>query len=31
VFHEELAQATGLLKGAIQDLGDTLDNIPSKG
>jgi len=31
VFHEELAQATGLLKGAIQDLGDTLDNSPSKG
>lgn len=31
VFHEELAQATGLLKGAIQDLGDTLDNIPTKG
>lgn len=29
VFHEELAQATGLLKGAIQDLGDVLDNLPS--
>lgn len=28
-FHEELAQATGLLKGAIQDLGDVLDNLPS--
>ena len=29
VFHEELAQATGLLKGAIQDLGEVLDNLPS--
>jgi len=29
VFHEELAQATGLLKGAIQDLGDVLDNLPA--
>jgi chromosome segregation ATPase len=29
VFHEELAQATGLLKGAIKDLGDVLDNLPS--
>lgn len=28
-FHEELAQATGLLKGAIQELGDVLDNLPS--
>lgn len=28
-FHEELAQAVGLLKGAIQDLGDTLDNVRS--
>lgn len=28
-FHEELAHATGLLKGAIQDLGDVLDNLPS--
>lgn len=28
-FHEELAQATGLLRGAIQDLGDVLDNLPS--
>jgi hypothetical protein len=29
VFHEELASATGLLKGAIQDLGDVLDNLPT--
>ncbi|WP_235184968.1 anti-phage ZorAB system protein ZorA [Cupriavidus sp. SK-3] len=29
VFHEELAQATGLLKGAIQDLADVLDAVPS--
>jgi chromosome segregation ATPase len=28
-FHEELAQAVGLLKGAIQDLGDTLDHVRS--
>lgn len=28
-FHEELAHATGLLKGAIQELGDVLDNLPS--
>ncbi len=28
-FHEELAQATQLLKGAIQDLGDVLDSIPT--
>ena len=28
-FHEELAQATSLLKGAIQDLGDVLDNLPT--
>lgn len=28
VFHEELAQATGLLKGAIQDLGDVFDTLP---
>jgi hypothetical protein len=28
-FHEELAHATGLLRGAIQDLGDVLDNLPS--
>ena len=28
VFHQELAQATGLLKGAIQELGDVLENIP---
>ncbi|MDI4634712.1 anti-phage defense ZorAB system ZorA [Pelomonas sp. V22] len=27
-FHQELAQATGLLKGAIQDLGDVVDGIP---
>lgn len=29
-FHQELAQATGLLKGAIQDLGDVLDNVPAR-
>lgn len=29
-FHQELAQATNLLKGAIQDLGDVLDNLPSR-
>lgn len=29
VFHEELAQAVGLLRGAIQDLGDVLDQVPS--
>lgn len=29
VFHEELAQATGLLKGAIQNLGDVLDMMPT--
>lgn len=29
VFHEELAHATGLLKGAIQDLGDVFDNLPT--
>lgn len=28
-FHEELAQATGLLKGAIQELGDVLEQLPS--
>ncbi|WP_454722784.1 MULTISPECIES: anti-phage ZorAB system protein ZorA [Cupriavidus] len=28
VFHEELAQATSLLKGAIQDLADVLDTVP---
>lgn len=28
-FHAELTQATGLLKGAIQDLGDVLDALPS--
>jgi hypothetical protein len=27
-FHQELAQATALLKGAIQDLGDVLDTLP---
>lgn len=30
VFHEELASAVGMLKGGIQDLGDVLDNLPSK-
>lgn len=29
-FHEELAQATQLLKGAIQDLGDVLDALPAQ-
>lgn len=29
VFHQELAQATGLLKGAIQELGDVLENLPT--
>jgi hypothetical protein len=29
VFHEELASATNHLRGAIQDLGDVLDNMPS--
>ena len=29
VFHEELAQAVGYLKGAIQDLGNALDNLPT--
>jgi len=29
VFHEELAAATGLLKNAIQDLGDAFDSMPS--
>lgn len=28
-FHQELAQATGYLKSAIQDLADVLDNLPS--
>lgn len=28
-FHQELAHATGLLKAAIQDLADVLDNLPS--
>ena len=29
IFHEELAHATSVLKGAIQDLGDVFDSIPS--
>ena len=29
-FHKELSDAVGLLKGAIQDLGDTLDSVASK-
>ncbi|WP_300053846.1 anti-phage ZorAB system protein ZorA [Malikia sp.] len=29
-FHTELAQATSYLKGAIQDLGDHLDNLPTR-
>ena len=29
-FHQELAQATGLLKGAIQELGDVLENMPAR-
>ena len=29
VFHEELAHATKLLRGAIQDLGDVFDTIPT--
>jgi hypothetical protein len=28
-FQSELAQATSHLKGAIQDLGDVLDSLPS--
>jgi ABC-type transporter Mla subunit MlaD len=28
-FHEELAQAVGLLKSGIQELSDALDNLPS--
>ncbi|MDR5760699.1 anti-phage ZorAB system protein ZorA [Caballeronia sp. LZ035] len=28
-FHTELAQATGLLKGAIVDLGDVFDRLPT--
>ncbi|SAK99814.1 hypothetical protein AWB78_05831 [Caballeronia calidae] len=28
-FHTELAQATGLLKGAIVDLGDVFDRLPA--
>ena len=30
-FHKELAQAVGLLSGAIKDLGDTIDDIPARG
>lgn len=30
-FHKELAEAVSLLKGAIQDLGDTLDSVVTKG
>ncbi len=29
-FHKELAQAVGLLSGAIKDLGDTIDELPSR-
>lgn len=29
-FHQELSQAVNYLKGAIQDLGDVLDNVPSR-
>ena len=29
-FHRELADAVNLLKGAIQDLGDTLDAVVSR-
>lgn len=29
VFHEELAEATNLLRGVIQELGETLDNLPT--
>lgn len=28
-FHQELAQATGYLKSAVQDLADVLDNLPA--
>jgi DNA anti-recombination protein RmuC len=28
-FHVELAQAVSLLSGAIQDLGDVVDNLPA--
>ncbi|WP_232477594.1 anti-phage ZorAB system protein ZorA [Caballeronia calidae] len=28
-FHTELAQATGILKGAISDLGDVFDRLPA--
>ena len=30
-FHKELSQAVGLLSGAIQDFGDTLESVASKG
>jgi ABC-type transporter Mla subunit MlaD len=30
-FHKELSEAVGLLSGGIQDLGDLLENLPSKG
>lgn len=29
-FQQELSQAVGLLRSSIQDLGDTLDNLPGK-
>jgi molecular chaperone GrpE (heat shock protein) len=28
-FHQELATATNHLRGAIEDLGDVLDNLPA--
>ncbi len=30
-FHKEMAQAVGLLSGAIKDLGDTIDDLPVRG
>lgn len=30
-FHTELGQAVGMLSGAIRELGDTLEEIPSRG
>jgi hypothetical protein len=30
-FHKELSEAVSLLSGGIQDLGDLLENLPSKG
>jgi len=30
VFHKELAAATDLLRGAIEDLGNVLDNLPAR-